>query len=79
LTISSLFALLEGAQALITPSCLVKVTLDGSVQTGCATYNATTDTFQHDLKTAQSTAVGNHTLGIQVSAPDNLDNCGDKA
>jgi hypothetical protein len=58
------------AQGLIAPTCLVQITLDGKVRSGCATYNATTDTFQYDLKTAKSTAAGNHTLGIQVGAPN---------
>jgi hypothetical protein len=57
------------AQALITPVCLVKVTLDGAEQ-GCATYDPKADTFQYDLKTAKTATLGNHTVGIQVSAPD---------
>jgi hypothetical protein len=58
------------AQALISPTCLVRITLDGTVQPGCATYDASRDTFQYDLKTAKSISAGNHTLGIQVSASD---------
>ena len=57
------------AQALLTP-CRVKITLDGVEQPGCATYNASSNTFQYDLKTSKSLAVGNHTLAIKVSAPD---------
>ena len=58
------------AQALLAPVCRVKITLDGAVQTGCASYNATTDTFQFDLKVPRTIALGTHTVGIQVSAPD---------
>lgn len=56
------------AEALVSPVCLVKVTLDGAVK-GFATYNAITDTFQYDLKTPKTIAAGPHTIGIQVTAP----------
>ena len=36
----------------------------------CATYNATTDTFQFDLKTSKSLAAGQYTISVEVSAPD---------
>ena len=58
------------AQALIAPTCQVRVTLDGTVQTGCATYEATTNTFQFALKTAKTITVGTHRVGILVSAAD---------
>ncbi len=57
------------AQALLTP-CRVKVTLDAVEQVGCASYNASTNTFQYNLKTSKSLAVGPHALAIKVSAPD---------
>jgi hypothetical protein len=56
--------------SLLSPTCRVKVTLDGAVLPGCASYNAATDTFQYDLKTSKSLAPGSHTVGIQVTAPD---------
>jgi hypothetical protein len=58
------------AQALLGPTCRVRVTLDGVAQPGCATYSPTRDTFQYDLKTSKSLAPGAHTVGIQVTAPD---------
>ena len=58
------------AQALITPTCLVRITLDGTVQAGCATYNASANTFAYSLRTARTITVGTHRVGIQVSAPD---------
>ena len=57
------------AQALVSP-CRVKITLDDVEQVGCATYNEKGDSFQYDLKTSKSLAVGNHELAIQVSDPD---------
>ncbi len=56
------------AQALLSP-CRVKVTIDGIEPTACALYNASTNTFHHDVKTAKLT-VGDHALAIKVSAPD---------
>ena len=55
------------AQALVA-SCRVKVGLDTAA--GCATYNATSDTFQFDVKPAKNTT-GNHAVVADVFAPDN--------
>ena len=41
-----------------------------NVQAGCASYAASSDTFQFDLKLSRTIAFGEHTVGIQVSAPD---------
>lgn len=57
------------AAALLVPPCLVRVTLDG-VDRGCATYNATGNFFQLDLKTTKGLAKGTHTIGVQVRAAD---------
>lgn len=57
------------AQALITPICLLRITLDGT-PVGCPSYNSTSDTFQYDLKTAKSIASGSHSIGILLTAPD---------
>jgi hypothetical protein len=58
------------ASGLLSPTCRVRITLDGVVQSGCASYNATRDTFQYDLKTSKSLPPGAHTIGVQVTAPD---------
>ena len=58
----------SAAQALLTP-CRAKVTVDGVEPTACALYNAKTNTFYYDVKTAELT-VGKHALAIRVSAPD---------
>jgi hypothetical protein len=57
------------ASALLSPVCLVRVTLDG-VDRGCAGYSTTGHYFQLDLKTAKSAARGTHTIGVQVRAAD---------
>lgn len=57
------------ASALLAPSCLVRVTLDG-VDRGCPGYNTVGDFFQLDLKTTKSLARGTHTVGIEVGAAD---------
>ncbi|MBM7505889.1 choice-of-anchor Q domain-containing protein [Agromyces aurantiacus] len=57
------------ARALLSPTCHVFVTLDGQVK-GCATYNATTDTFQFDIKTAKSISAGLHTVGVRITSAD---------
>ena len=57
------------AAALLTPTCRVQVTFDGVVK-GCATYESALDRFIFTLKTAKSTALGAHTVGIRVTAPD---------
>ena len=59
----------EAAAALISPTCLVFVTLDGQTK-GCATYNATSNTFQFDVKTSKALASGTHTVGILVRTAD---------
>ncbi len=58
------------AEALISPVCRVRVLLDGAVQAGCATYDAATDVFQHNLRTSQVLQGGQHTVSLRVSAPD---------
>ena len=57
------------AAALLTPTCRVQVTFDGVVK-GCATYESALDRFIFTLKTAKNTAIGAHTVGIRVTAPD---------
>jgi hypothetical protein len=57
------------AQSLLSPVCLVKVTLDGT-DMGCATYDPASNTFQFDLKTPKSLSPGSHTIGIRISAAD---------
>jgi hypothetical protein len=57
------------ATALLSPTCLVFVTLDGQAK-GCATYNAVSNTFQFDVKTTKALASGNHTVGILVRTAD---------
>jgi hypothetical protein len=60
------------ARALVASTpCKVKVLFSGGTPTKtCATYNATTDTFQFDLKTSKSLAAGQYTISVEVSAPD---------
>ena len=59
------------ARALVANPCKVKVIFSGGTPTNnCATYNATTDTFQFNLKTSKSLALGSYTISVQVSAPD---------
>ena len=57
------------AAALLSPSCLVFVSLDGQVA-GCAKYTAKTDTFQFDVKTTKALAAGTHSIGIIVKSTD---------
>ena len=45
------------AAALLSPTCLVFVTLDGQTK-GCATYNAVSNTFQFDVKDDEGARVG---------------------
>jgi len=59
------------ARALVASPCKVKVLFSGGTPTNnCATYNATTDTFQFNLKTSKSLASGPYTISVEVSAPD---------
>lgn len=57
------------AEALLSPTCHVQVTLDGVAQ-GCVTYDSSSDIFQLDLRTPKSLEVGTHTVGIRVTAAD---------
>ncbi len=57
------------ADALLRPTCLVTVTLDGTAQ-GCARYDAGSNLFQLDVKTPKSLSQGDHVIGVQISAPD---------
>jgi hypothetical protein len=59
----------SAATALLGTPCLVRVQLDG-VDRGCARYNASSDTFQFDVKTSKSIGVGDHTIGVTVAAGD---------
>lgn len=58
------------AQALLAPTCRVKVTLDGVERPGCATYDSRRDTFQYALKTPRAISRGTHAVGLKVSALD---------
>jgi hypothetical protein len=59
------------AQVLVANSCKVNVFFTGGTPTkNCATYNATTHTFQFDLKTSKSLTSGLYTISVEVSAPD---------
>jgi hypothetical protein len=58
------------AQALIAPTCFVRITFDGVDQPACAAYDTQSNRFQYDLKTSRTTAPGSHAIGIRVSAPD---------
>jgi hypothetical protein len=59
------------ARALVANPCKVKVLFSGGTPANnCATYNATTDTFQFDLKTSKSLSPGTYTISVEVSAPD---------
>ncbi|MBT2517650.1 hypothetical protein J7E29_09420 [Streptomyces sp. ISL-90] len=57
------------AAALLSPTCLVFVSLDGDVK-GCARYNAKSNTFQFDVKTTKALTVGVHSIGILVKTAD---------
>jgi Calx-beta domain len=59
------------AQVLVANSCKVKVFFSGGTPAkNCAAYNATTDTFQFDLKISKSLTSGLYTVSVEVSAPD---------
>ena len=57
------------AQALVASPCKVKVSFNSGTK-NCAAYNATTDTFQFDVKTPKSLASGLYNIVVEVSAPD---------
>jgi hypothetical protein len=57
------------AASLLSPSCLVSVTVDGQVK-GCTAYNSVSNTFQFDVKTPKSIAAGDHSVGILVKSAD---------
>jgi hypothetical protein len=51
--------------------CFIAGLYDGVAQTGCATYNAATDTFSVVIKTPKSRSVlGGHQIGLQIKAPN---------
>ncbi|MDF2575408.1 MAG: hypothetical protein K0S05_2320 [Agromyces sp.] len=54
------------AAALLSPTCLVFVTLDEQVK-GCARYDAASDIFQFDVKTTKALGAGAHSIGILVT------------
>jgi hypothetical protein len=57
------------AQALLTPTCHVQITLDAHAQ-GCASYDATADVFFFVLRINKSLSAGSHVVGVRVTAPD---------
>jgi len=57
------------AAGLLSPVCLVVITLDGTPQ-GCARYDAASNLFQYDLKTPKSISAGDHVIGVRINAPD---------
>jgi hypothetical protein len=58
------------AQA-IASSCRAKVRLDNGAP-GCASYNATTDTFQFNLNTSKNLSKGTHTITVNVFVGPNI-------
>jgi hypothetical protein len=58
------------AQALLSPTCRVKVTFDGVEQPGCAGYDPTLDMLKYELKTSKTVGAGAHSVVIKVGAPD---------
>ena len=54
------------AKGLLAPFCAVRISFD-DVDAGCARYNASTDTFQFDVKTAKTLGEGSHTIGVTVT------------
>jgi uncharacterized repeat protein (TIGR01451 family) len=58
------------AQA-IASSCRAQVRLDAGAP-GCASYNASTDTFQFNLNTAKNLSKGTHTITLNVFVGPNL-------
>jgi hypothetical protein len=58
------------AQA-IASDCRAKVRLDSGAP-GCASYNATTDTFQFNLNTSKNLSKGTHTITVDVFVGANL-------
>jgi hypothetical protein len=54
------------AQALVASPCKVKVSFNSGTK-NCAVYNATTDTFQFDVKTPKSLASGLYNIVVEVS------------
>ena len=57
------------ARALVASPCKVKVSLNGGTK-NCAAYNATTYTFQYDLKVPKNLSSWTYTITVEVSAPD---------
>ena len=55
----------DATAAALATACLVQVTLDGAIQ-GCATYDPVADTFQADVKTSKTIALGAHVVAIRV-------------
>jgi uncharacterized repeat protein (TIGR01451 family) len=60
----------DDAQA-IASSCRAKVRLDSGAP-GCATYNATTDTFQFNLNTSKNLSKGTHAITVDVFVGSNV-------
>ncbi len=59
------------ARALVASPCKVKVLFSGGTPTNnCASYNATTGTFQYNLKTPKNLSPGLYTISVEISAPD---------
>ncbi len=56
------------AQALVA-ACLVRVRLDGVLQSGCAKYDARLDQFNYSLKTPKA-LTGPHIVTVDVGAPN---------
>jgi hypothetical protein len=61
----------DAAAQAIASSCGAKVRLDSGTP-GCASYNATTDTFQFNLNTAKTLSKGTHTITLNVFVGANL-------
>jgi hypothetical protein len=57
------------AAALLAPVCRVRLTLAG-VDKGCMRYDAAANKFVLDLKTSKSTAVGEQTITVVITAAD---------
>lgn len=63
-------ALISDADALaLTSACLVRVTFDGVLQPGCATYSTRSDQFSYNVKIPKG-LTGPHTVAVVVAAPN---------
>ena len=64
----------DSAGKAVATACAARITFSGDTASGCAAYDAKSDSFLFDLKTSKSLAPGTYVITIRVFAGSDVVN-----